>query len=136
MSIRAAAEVAGISEGWWRQVVRGFRTGKGGVRIEVDAPADTLAAMADAVGVDPGELRKVGRDDAARKLELLRQVEASKPTWDGDLSRVPDEDLTAELARRLEERAAALQGPSGHPPLGLVARRVDPSDGSTFGGND
>lgn len=130
LSIRKAAELSGISEGWWRQIVKGYRTVKGGLRIEVDAPADTLAAMALTVGVTPSQLREVGREDAATSLELLVQVDPGG--WDGDLSAVPDDELMAELSRRLKER---LGEGRASPPLRLVARTVDPGDGTTFEGN-
>ncbi|WP_156119425.1 hypothetical protein [Corynebacterium humireducens] len=129
LSIRKAASMAGISEGWWRQIVKGYRTVKGGVRISVDAPADTLAAMALAVGVTPAELRRIDRGDAAASLELLLQ--STPDGWDGDLSAVPDDELIAELDRRLRDRL----GETAPPQLRAVARRVDPADRSTFEGD-
>lgn len=129
MSIRKAAEAAGISDGWWRQIVRGYRTVKGGVKVQVDSPADTLAAMALAVGVTPSQLRAVDREDAARALEL--RVQAESTTWDGDLTVVPDEELLTELGRRLATRGREVDNnPPAH--LTLAARTVDPSDASTF----
>lgn len=130
MSIRAAADIAGISEGWWRQVVRGYRTGKGGQVIEVDAPADTVAQMAAAVGVTPANLRSVGRDDAADRLESLQRSQANNRQWSGDLTQVPDDALMEEVGRRLRDRIE----PTAAAPLRAVARTITPEDSSTFGG--
>jgi hypothetical protein len=66
---RKAAEMAGISEGRWRHIVKGYQTVKAGMYVEITAPADTLARMAWAVDVTAEELRDVGRGDAADFLE-------------------------------------------------------------------
>lgn len=68
LSIRKAAAAAGISEARWRQLEGGFRNTTIGYAPE-DAPDGTLARMALAVGVIPGELRAAGRPEAAALLE-------------------------------------------------------------------
>lgn len=45
MSMREAAKRAGMSDGRWRQIVKGYQ-GTGTGRIPVVAPDDTLARMA------------------------------------------------------------------------------------------
>ena len=72
VSVRKAAQQAGISESRWRQVVKGAQAISKGVQVPVVAPAATLARMAKAVDVASEELREVGRADAA---EALRELE-------------------------------------------------------------
>jgi hypothetical protein len=79
MSIRAAASLAGISEGRWRQIESGYTTISAGVYPRVEAPAPTLAKMARAVEVSPAELRNAGRADAAGVLKALLQQEPAAP---------------------------------------------------------
>ena len=112
LSQREAAKRAGISEGRWRQVQKGYQSA-GGQKIPVVAPADTLARMAEVVGMTPDDLEACGRLDAA---ERLREEGASKrrhPSrlggWeasDSSLARVPDDVLIAELAGRMERYRA------------------------------
>ncbi|MFB0617297.1 helix-turn-helix domain-containing protein [Streptomyces sp. AGS-58] len=75
MSGREAARRAGVSDTWWRAIVNGHQT-IGGVRAPVTAPDDTLADMAQAVGVTPDELREAGRAGAA---ELLAEAGGANP---------------------------------------------------------
>lgn len=78
LSFRAAAALADISESWWRNIESGFQSMGGGWYKPVDdAPADTIARMARAVGVSPDELRGAGREDAARELEHLMTRDAA-----------------------------------------------------------
>jgi len=70
VKIRRAADLAGISEGRWRQLENGGWKRRGRWETEV-APADTLARMARAVGVTPAQLTAAGRPDAAAELEAL-----------------------------------------------------------------
>ena len=70
LSQRKAADRAGISDSRWRQLVMGFQAIRGQV-VEDDGPADTLARMAQVVGVCPEQLRAAGRPDAADILERL-----------------------------------------------------------------
>ena len=68
ISIREAARRAGISEGWWRQVVKGYQSHSGGTYGTVrDVPAETVARMAKATGrVTPQQMEDLGqRADAA-----------------------------------------------------------------------
>lgn len=70
MSIRAAAEQAGISETRWRQIESGRRMFQGKPWPE-RAPAAILARMARVVSVTATELEKAGRPDAAAELDAL-----------------------------------------------------------------
>lgn len=97
LSIRQAAPLAGISEGRWRQIEAGYQTVSAGVRTPVVAVADTLARMAEAVGLSPDDLRAVGREDAADKLETL--LSASVPA--NPLEEFSEAELLAELGRRV-----------------------------------
>ncbi|MDP7721844.1 hypothetical protein [Mycobacterium sp. TY814] len=78
------AKLAGISEGRWRQIAKGYQQATRDTRVPVVAPADTLARMARAVGATPDQLRSTGRDDAADELERMMTVrEAAQYVRDG-----------------------------------------------------
>jgi lambda repressor-like predicted transcriptional regulator len=86
-SIRQLATLAGISDGRWRQVMKGHLTGGGHVQ-EVIAPAATLARMAAVLGISAEDLERVGRKDAADLLDKFAGVGArpSPPRTDGPLA--------------------------------------------------
>lgn len=73
MSARSAASAAGISDTRWRHIVSGYQPAGQGNYIPVSAPAETLARMAQAVGVTPDQLADAGRGDAAGELLKLRR---------------------------------------------------------------
>jgi transcriptional regulator with XRE-family HTH domain len=121
LSVREAAKRAGISEGWWRQVVKGYQSLSGGAfGLVRDVPAGTIARMAKAAQVPPGRLAAEGqRPDAARELEALAIAGAE---WHpepiagaftvSDIARA--EPFAAELRMRYEElRASGIPDPSG-----------------------
>lgn len=85
LSVREAARRAGISDAWWRYVASG-RQGNN----PVTGPADTVAAMARVVGVDPDSLAGKGkRPDAAEVLRALLEHEAAAPALEPEPSAVP-----------------------------------------------
>lgn len=53
LSVREAADRAGISEGRWRQVELGYQQVRAGVRVSVRPRPQTVRVMAEAVGADP-----------------------------------------------------------------------------------
>lgn len=69
-SIRQLAPLAGMSDGRWRQITKGYQRVSGNV-VEVIAPANTLARMASVLGVSAGALERAGRRDAAAALDAL-----------------------------------------------------------------
>lgn len=71
LSVREAAAEVGISEGRWYQIVRGYQTISKGVFAPVRGPADTVARMARVLGIEPEQLEKAGREDAADELRAL-----------------------------------------------------------------
>lgn len=73
LSMREAARRAGISSPWWRVLETGVRRVKKQDFPE-SANEETLARMAQVVGVTPEELRAAGRPDAAAILEKLLAV--------------------------------------------------------------
>lgn len=73
LSARKAAVLAGISEGRWRQIVNGYQTVRKDMHVSVRGPDETVASMANAVGVTPDELAEAGREEAA---EFLREMQA------------------------------------------------------------
>ena len=88
-SQRDVADLAGIKEGRWRQIVNGFQT-VAGQEVPDDGPAVTVARMARAVRVTPAELRDAGRPDAAEILAGLPPL---------------DDDTFDPVARLVEIRA-------------------------------
>lgn len=116
LSMREAAKHSGISDTRWRQIVAGYQQVGPDAHITVRAPADTLARMAAAVGVQPHELERVGREDAARQLrKLLAQAipsiygdyasdDVDAPTdLTEELSGYSTSALASEVARRAAE---------------------------------
>lgn len=79
LSVRNAARQAKMSEGRWRQIIKGFKQESGGVHVPVRAPGRTLARMADTVGATPDQLRGVGRQDAADELERILTLRGGIP---------------------------------------------------------
>ncbi|HEY9371000.1 hypothetical protein [Streptomyces sp.] len=75
LSARSAAAAAGISEGRWRQIVSGYQTISAGVYAPVRGPKETVARMANVVGLSPALLEEAGRSDAA---DVLRDIQAAK----------------------------------------------------------
>lgn len=83
MSARKAAKKAGMSDGRWRQITSGYQNVSAGVYAPVRGPAETIARMAQVVGLTPGELEKAGRPDAAEELRArITSPAAGDP--DGD----------------------------------------------------
>jgi transcriptional regulator with XRE-family HTH domain len=78
MSMRQAAQEAGISPTHWRQIETGIRRFRGQDWPETGA-AQTVAKMALVVGATPRDLAQAGRDDAAGELEALIAAVESDP---------------------------------------------------------
>jgi transcriptional regulator with XRE-family HTH domain len=98
LSARKASELAGMSDGRWGQIVRGYQTMGSGVFAPVRGPAETVAKMAQVVGVTPAQLEDVGRADAAEELrELLG----------GQAEDIPDLPESADELRAFAERLLA-----------------------------
>lgn len=81
MSRRKLAEAVDLSEGRVRQIVNGYKT-EGGSVIDIVAPADTLARIAEVLELTAGALEGAGRADVA---ELLRTSPRVGVTEEGDL---------------------------------------------------
>lgn len=104
ISMSEAARRAHMSDTRWRQLENGYRLMLG-KPVRESAPAQTLAAMAQAVGVTPDELREAGRPDAAGELEALLAVPAPASSDDEfreQLDRI--EALAREMRAQLDER--------------------------------
>ncbi|MBY0440954.1 MAG: hypothetical protein K2Q25_02265 [Mycobacteriaceae bacterium] len=107
LSIRAAAEAAGISDARWRQIAKGHNQASKDVRVPARAPADTLARMARVVGATPDQLRQVGRDDAAAELEALKaapQERHRNPTENSSLQSSSIEMEIRDSLKALEDK--------------------------------
>lgn len=85
-SIRKLAPLAGLSDTRWRQIVKGWQTSHEGGRVEVRAPAGTLARMAQVVGLSAEDLVHVGRADAAEVMRAAGAVPEPGPVWRGNPS--------------------------------------------------
>lgn len=70
-SVRKIAAGMGISDSRLRHIVNGYQPVGRGQKVEVVAPAATLARIADKLGITPNDLVAAGREDAA---ELLRTM--------------------------------------------------------------
>jgi transcriptional regulator with XRE-family HTH domain len=80
LSVREAAQRAGVSVSLWRQVEAGYMTPVKGVHMPKIAPAATLARMAQAVDLQAEHLESRGqRPDAAEILRAIlhHEVEAA-----------------------------------------------------------
>ena len=130
LSSRQAAQWAGISPSRWTQIVNGYQI-VSGKRVPVtDAPADTIARMAEVVGVTADELRGAGRDDAAGVLTKLRLeftpkksariAEIARGQLDPALRRFTNYDLLMELHLRQVAMAGRLHA-LGDETLAFVA---------------
>lgn len=75
LSIREAAKKAGVSEGRWRQVEKGYQAIGNGLHRASRARTRTLVQMAQVVRVTSDELRAAGRSDAADMLRELTEGE-------------------------------------------------------------
>jgi hypothetical protein len=87
ISAREAARRAGVSDGWWRQIVNGYQSLSGGSYGIVRAPAKTLARMARVVGVTAAQMELEGRrPDAAALLDTPPELPDVKADADADLT--------------------------------------------------
>ena len=113
MSQRRAAAKAGISENRLRAIVHGYQNVGAGTYVAVKGPPDTVARIADAVGVTPEQLEGVGRDDAAEELRLIEAEKGPHRSGTGRISvnaelsgsghRSDADEAVAEATRRLRE---------------------------------
>lgn len=109
LSVRQAARRAGISEGWWRQIVKGHQTLSGGGIGPVKGPAETVARMAFAVGVPHHRLVEVGRDDAALALNRIIREEAAQSETAEDVPAAERSDVQLERLLELWTRMGSRQ---------------------------
>lgn len=105
LTIREAARRAGISEAWWRQVVRGYQPLKGGGKAPMRGSAETIASMARVVGVTPDQLEAAERADAAAELRDLL-AEPVDPMDEAEAILADSERIAADL-RSLPPRERA-----------------------------
>ena len=121
LSVREAARHAGISEGWWRQVVKGYQSLSGGAHGIVRAPAGTVAEMARVVGLTPQQMETEGqRPDAAEAMRRDAEARVPRPApvtaddifreaRDEEVSGLP-EDMRSRIEEHLEDIAILIAG--------------------------
>jgi transcriptional regulator with XRE-family HTH domain len=109
MTAAEAAIAAGMSKARWSQIENGYETRGDGFK-EVRGRRDTIAHMANAVGVSPERLEEAGRPDAARVLrEIQRNAPAEPAAVPGPQPEPPPElEFEDDDPLTPEERAAAL----------------------------
>lgn len=126
-SVRSCAQVAGISEARWRQVVKGIQR-QGGMDIPVRTTPKTLAAMA----------RAVGADVTAVLVAAGMEPDAAPATLEPNPAEgATNAQLLTALAARLGVRPEELMGNAMHPApietyrkaLQEAARHVVEADG-------
>lgn len=115
LSGRKLAELVGLSEGRIRQILNGYKS-EGGQLIPIIGPADTVARMAEAVGVSAKEMREAGREDVAAEMTPLRSIGL---TEDGGLWLSDTNDRLAELRRWMDDPEGADAGQP--PPIGPLS---------------
>jgi transcriptional regulator with XRE-family HTH domain len=130
LSIREAARRAEMSEGRWRQIVRGYHLAAG-VVVPDYGPDDTIARMAHAVGLTPTDLTKAGRPDAAAILRTFSHAEEPPALFEApttDLTHATDDQLLEELGRRLRRTHGNPTATRPDLMWGLAARRGETDD--------
>ncbi|WP_146008910.1 hypothetical protein [Zhihengliuella halotolerans] len=115
-SVRSSSKSAGISEGRWRQIAKGYQQVTKDVKAPVNAPVETLGRMATAVGIKADRLRKFPYTDdnesilgnaVADWLAAREPVRRNGPAFPGSYED-PDyleniENWASELEERVEE---------------------------------
>lgn len=116
LSGRKSAEMADMSEGHWRAIVSGSRSISAGIWVPVRAPAETLARMAQVVGVTPEQLERANRADAAEELRLLLAKPEPEPEMGGmtleqaiDETRLGPQPSEREAIEAMEQRLVKAQ---------------------------
>ena len=95
LSMREAARRAGVSEGWWRQVVRGYQSMAGGGYGLIKPPAATIAKLAKAVHVTPEQMEAEGRHSDAAAILRQDARPAPPPHREADFGGATDADRAA-----------------------------------------
>jgi len=130
LSMREAARRAGISDGWWRQVVKGYQpTGEGGYILR-HGPADTVAKMAAVVKLNPERMEAEGRrPDAAEVMSEAgrHEVTAPAPSRSAFPLPPPTEAMARQLAPFLAEAEARVRvAQAASPGQRLTGKQVYP----------
>lgn len=74
LPVSEAARRADISAETWGNVERGYRTPRRGEHVRVIATASTLAHMAHTVGLRPGDLERLERENATAAAQILKEM--------------------------------------------------------------
>lgn len=103
LPVREAARRAGIGEARWRQITQGYQS-VSGQYVPVRPPAETMARMAQVVGVTPQQLEEADRPDAAEELRNLPPEQGPEPpTVPPEVVELIDQRL-AEINERTDAR--------------------------------
>lgn len=119
-----------MSDGNWRAIVTGSRSIAKDTWVPVRGPAETLARMAQVVGVTPEELGRTGREDAAEELRGLLS-EGHARTFD-EMADEAEKALTR-LEKTIEARADDRDRPLGKAAIDALRAILEKS--TTTGGD-
>lgn len=133
LSVRAAAALTNktVSETRWRQLESGVQSIPGGT-APINTTVRTVVAAAKAVDWNPRDAAKLAGfnpDDAGPSVVTLH-VEGIEQA--PDLEQLSDDDLLAELCRRLKQR----HQPQHPVPLSITRSPYAPPEDTGVGGNE
>lgn len=109
LSQRKAAERAGISEVRFRAIMHGYQTVAAGQYIAVKGPSDTVARIAQVLGITPEQLDEAERPDAAEDLRTLLRDQPGKATGVPQEPGEEDDGVLAAIETALDRLVAARQ---------------------------
>lgn len=105
-TVPEAARRADLSDSRWRQICQGYQMVSGNP-VPVTAPADTIARMANVVGVTYNQLVEAGREDAA---DALQDMELEEEYGDRTTEQllVESEEIADQIKKILEKKGLDL----------------------------
>lgn len=121
LPVAEAARRAGISAETWGNVERGYRTPKKNQPIAVVATGQTLAHMANEVGLTPDDLKRLGRANADQAAEIL--VEMRGPAYEVETVKLDRGRLLLTVDPELSEEDRELVRRQGEELAAFLARR-------------
>lgn len=98
LSQNAVAKAAGTSPTTYRRVISGISR-FGGQDVPFNASAETVARIADVLGITPDELYGVGSKEASEELRILHLQRSTNPGGEDD----EDEDQFERMDRLYNE---------------------------------
>jgi transcriptional regulator with XRE-family HTH domain len=117
LSIRAAAGAAGISEGRWRQVEKGYQSVGGGLRVPVKPSERLVEAIADALTLERAETLEIaGYPEAAERWR--RRAARGEPSVTEENPRPEGEIDRGSVGSRQQDAEYVAHRHPDDPPVG------------------